>query len=224
MRTASWPELTGPGVASARQATALLAEPAVAERWEDPSSLPAMTVGALAGHLGLMITSLAGWLDAEEPDAATVEVRSVVDSYGRTARLDPTGGLEGKAATAIRTRAAQAAADGPAAVAQRVGAAADRLPGMLAAASPDRLIPGAILTGTALRLGDYLRTRCVELVVHLDDLAVSVGLTVPEPDPGSAAVGVELLVELCRARSGDADVVRALARPNRAGPDVLRAL
>lgn len=74
----------------------------------------------------------------------------------------------------------------------------------------------------ASRLDDYLRTRCVELVVHTDDLAASIGLPTHEPDRAAVAVALDVIFEMCRARAGDAEVLRALARPERGQPDTLR--
>ena len=56
----------------------------------------------------------------------------------------------------------------------------------------------------------------MELVVHADDLACSVGLPTPEfPEEVTAPV-VELLARLAVRRHGVTDVVRALSRAERA--------
>jgi hypothetical protein len=71
---------------------------------------------------------------------------------------------------------------------------------------------------------DYVATRLVEAVVHGDDLAASLG---PEPPPFSdeaTAFVAELLWASLRRRAGDAALLRALARSERAAPGVLRAL
>jgi hypothetical protein len=57
----------------------------------------------------------------------------------------------------------------------------------------------------------------LEVVVHADDLAVSVGIPTPElPDDVFAPVR-DLLVRLSVRRHGQAAVVRALSRRERAG-------
>lgn len=56
------------------------------------------------------------------------------------------------------------------------------------------------------------------------DLALSVGLPPPTPDPRAAAAAICELVALCRGRVGDLVVIRALSRPERSDPDDLRAL
>lgn len=75
----------------------------------------------------------------------------------------------------------------------------------------------------ASRLDGYLRTRCVELVVHTDDLAASIGLPTHEPDRAAVAVALDVIFEMCRARAGDAEVLRHWparkgASPTRSGP------
>ena len=98
------------------------------------------------------------------------------------------------------------------------------LGGLLNTASPERLIPSAVTPDAAAPLTSYLRTRRVEFVVHADDIAASVGLPPPEMDPIASGIAVEALVQMCRERAGDAEVLRALARSERAQPGTLRAL
>ncbi len=70
-------------------------------------------------------------------------------------------------------------------------------------------------TGWALSLDDFLVTRMVELSVHMDDLAVSVGLSAPEL-PGTALDPVvALLTGLAVRRHGQAALLRALTRAER---------
>ena len=78
-------------------------------------------------------------------------------------------------------------------------------------------------TGWALSLGDFLVTRMLELAVHQDDLAVSVGLATPDlPDPAFDPVLV-LLARLAARRHGQAALLRALARAERA-PAAINAI
>jgi hypothetical protein len=78
-------------------------------------------------------------------------------------------------------------------------------------------------TGWALSLGDFLITRILELTVHLDDLAVSVGLPARElPDAVFDPV-LTLLARLAVRRHGQAAVLRALTRTERA-PAAINAI
>ncbi len=63
---------------------------------------------------------------------------------------------------------------------------------------------------------DFLVTRMMEITVHSDDLAVSVGIDPPEL-PGAVLEPVlSLLVGVATLRHGQAAVVRALSRAERA--------
>jgi hypothetical protein len=62
------------------------------------------------------------------------------------------------------------------------------------------------------RLDDYLLTRLVEQVVHLDDLARSLGVE-PWPNaPEAQALVISCGAEIGRRRFGDAAMIRALYR------------
>ena len=80
---------------------------------------------------------------------------------------------------------------------------------------PDRavLIPW---TGWALRRDDFLTGRMMEIVVHGEDVAASVGFTSsPLPDDVLTPV-VALLTRLAVRRHGQGAVVSALSRAERA--------
>jgi hypothetical protein len=72
----------------------------------------------------------------------------------------------------------------------------------------------------AIRLADFLPTRVLELVVHADDLAVSVGVEAPAPSKDTASVAIEVMIAFARTTHGDQEVLRALARRERASPAV----
>ena len=70
--------------------------------------------------------------------------------------------------------------------------------------------------GWSLTTHDFAVTRLMEMVVHADDLAASVGVHTPEfPDDVVAPV-LGLLSGVAVRRHGQAAVVRALSRPQRA--------
>jgi hypothetical protein len=69
--------------------------------------------------------------------------------------------------------------------------------------------------GWALRRDDFLLTRLLEIVVHTDDLAVSVAVPTPEfPDDAFAPVR-DLLVRLAANRHGQSAVISTLTRRER---------
>jgi Mycothiol maleylpyruvate isomerase N-terminal domain len=222
--TAGWTRLTAAVRRAGGDAAGALAWPEVAARWDEPSVLPEMTVGGLASHLAQMLTGLVAWLEAEPPGPGELAVQGLYETYGHSARLDGERGLEGDTARTIRTWAAERAGDGPVATAAAGRTAVDRLAALLDLAEPDRVIPSVVLPGVGMRLDDYLRTRCIEFVVHTLDLAASVGRAAPEPAPEVGDIVVTSLVALCRVRAGDAAVVTALTRRERSDPEALRAL
>jgi hypothetical protein len=66
-----------------------------------------------------------------------------------------------------------------------------------------------------MHLDDYLVTRTIELAVHLDDLAVSIGVDTPSLDPRAIDLVTACLVKIARIRHGDVEVLRAMARRER---------
>ncbi|MEO6627958.1 MAG: maleylpyruvate isomerase N-terminal domain-containing protein [Aquihabitans sp.] len=216
-----WDEVRAGVLAAGESVVALLAEPAVAERWEDPSLLPEMTVGELAAHMSQMLTAAVGWLGGEA-DQTLVE-SSIGAIYG-SARVTTDEGIDGEVATKIRSWARAGAVDGPSKVVARTAKDVAGLGALLPSLCAGRIVPSVTCPGAGMRADDYLRTRCVELLVHADDLASSIGVTPPSPDPRAASAAIHALLAICRERVGDLAVLRALSRPDRADPDALRAL
>jgi uncharacterized protein (TIGR03083 family) len=193
----------------------------VAERWEDDSALEGLTVGALAAHLYAAIRRLEPALAQPEPEAPLV-VAGITEFYGPN-RIDDRSQLDDAFHVAIRAEAAQRAGKGAGALAASFEALVARLRASLSGQTATRLVPVLRIEGGAALLSDYLLTRVVELVVHADDLAASVGMEIdPPPEAASSAFGV--FVDLARARSGDVAVLRAFSRRERADPEVLRVL
>jgi hypothetical protein len=73
-----------------------------------------------------------------------------------------------------------------------------------------------------MMLDDMLVTRMMELAVHSDDLAVSVGIDTPVLPPSAVEVVIDLLSRLAVRRHGPTAVLRALSRAERA-PDTIAA-
>lgn len=218
-----WDRLRSAVLAAADQAADFVARPEVAAAWDQPSALPEMTVGGLAAHLSQMLSAAVGWLGADPADGKSLAAYSLGEIYG-LARMDADEGLDGEVARKIRGWAADGSDVGPGPVLERIRADLVELRALLPAVAPDRLVPSLNRPGAAMRADDYLRTRCVEFLVHVDDLAISVGLPTTEPDSDAAEAAVSALVELCRHQAGDLAVLRALSRPERADPEALRAL
>jgi hypothetical protein len=199
------------------QATAMLARPEVAATWDAPSALAEFSVGGLAGHLFRSLLTVEQYLDRPEPRG---------DGAGSAAAYYHALPMSPDPATApnrsVRAGGDEAAARGPAAVAAEAAAARARLADRLPRESLERRV--LVTNGIVLTLGEYLATRIVELLVHTDDLAVSIGAPTPEPSPEAAGAAIDTLVGLARLRHGDVAVLRALARRERDAAGVLRVL
>lgn len=202
---------------AAEEAVRLLATEQVAGGWENESVLPGMPVGGLAGHLARSVLQVEWFLDGPVTGAEPV---SPVRYY---ARLVGTSVPDSALNVGVRGRSEETAAAGHAAVAEQAREAWERLTQRLDREPADRRVAVLHRQGEEMLLDGYLRTRCVELAVHLDDLALSVGEHPRTPD-AALAVAVDVLVAAARDRHGDQAVLHALARRERDTADALRVL
>ena len=192
--------------------------PEVARRWGEASILDGFTIGGIAGHLYAVLRTFERRCDTQAPP--TTVVVSPAANYS-IARLDRDGDLDDPAFRVVREGGERVAARGNAVVADGFERQLHVLVARLAGERSDRLVvlPDA---STSATLHDYTETRIVELVVHADDLASSVGAQ-PQPPPIDAAtIAIDFLVRSVRHRAGDSATLRALA--GRSDGDVLRAL
>ncbi|TDD72035.1 hypothetical protein E1262_04810 [Jiangella aurantiaca] len=198
---------------AAATALALLGDPAVAARWDEPSALEAFTVSGLAGHLAGQVLAVPDVLATPLPDEPPA---ALLDHYTRSTWID--AGLDAETNVAIRERGDAAAAAGPAALVARTADTLADLRATLSAEPAGRLVH---LTGRwSLTLDDYLTTRLLEIAVHDDDLAVSVGVDTP-PLPDAVLNPVfALLTTLSVRKHGAQAVLRALSRAERAPSDI----
>nr|WP_055504871.1 maleylpyruvate isomerase N-terminal domain-containing protein [Nonomuraea pusilla] len=194
---------------AARSAVALLGDPAMAAAWEKPSALTEFSVGGLAVHLAHQIVRVADALAAE---GARKPV-PLLDHYSRSPWVQ--AGLDHESNVSVRRGGEAAAASGPDALLDRTRALLDELARALPAEPEDRVVH-LPWTGWSLRLDDFLLTRVMELVVHSDDLASSVGVETPALPPSVVDPVVELLARLAVHRHGATAVIRALSRTERA--------
>lgn len=196
----------------------LLQSPEIEARWEEPSALAEFSVRGLAGHLVRATTTVEYYLDqdpapAGEPiDAATYYARAV----GETSDVDS------ELNRAIRDRGEKMAAEGLAALIELQRGSLDRLKDRLDEEPADRKM--RVHQDLVLLVDEYLVTRLVELTVHIDDLAVSVDLPTPDMPAAALDLAFRCLIDVARTRGGDIEVLRALARQERADLSVLRVL
>ncbi|GAB4003284.1 hypothetical protein GCM10029992_44340 [Glycomyces albus] len=204
----------GQYVSAARTAQGLLEAREVADAWASPSALAGFTVGGLAGHIAAQVHSTAAAL---EDDFADKERIGLFEHFGRAAWLR--ADLDDVPNRSIRDGGQEAAALGPEPVLEAYRKALAGIEAVL----PGR--DGAETGGNphwayATSLDDFLITRILEFVVHSDDLACSVGMPMPVFEAAVFDTAAWVLVRLSAARHGQAPLVRALARTERAGADI----
>ena len=184
-----------------------LSNPAVAERWEELSALEGYTVGGLAAHTARSIRTVLICLEGPEPGGALINpAEYFLNGLGDD---DP---VDSDLHRSIRQRAVDVAAAGPAqlmdSASSDLAVLTDRL-----ATTPERTVE--VFGGAAMALSDYLVTRLVEIVVHLDDLAHSIGDDLPPPPGDAIDLTLATLFEIAVARSGANAMMRALSRVER---------
>jgi uncharacterized protein (TIGR03083 family) len=202
-------------LATADLVAPLLRTDELVERWTEPSALADFPVSGLAGHLARAVLNVERYLEA--PPAIDVPTLDAV-TYFLQAGSDVDA--EESINRSIRERGEQEAAAGYADLAARYDRARTNLARRLPLLPPDQ--PILVLGGDVLPLDEYLLTRLIELVVHADDLAVS--LRVPTPDIGDDAADLVIttLSRISRGRYGTLPVLRALSRRER-GPSHVAA-
>ncbi|NUR85753.1 MAG: hypothetical protein HOY71_16880 [Nonomuraea sp.] len=195
---------------AASSAVALLRDPLVAAAWGKPSALTEFSVAGLAGHLAHQLVRVDNVLADGTLDGEPIPL---IEHYARSAWVQ--AGLDHESNVGIRQGGEAAAKDGPAALAagteERLAAQRSGLPAQPA----DRVVHVAS-SGWSLRLDDFLLTRLLELVVHSDDLAASVGLETPELPASVLDPVIDLLARLAVHRHGPTAVIRTLSRAERA--------
>lgn len=203
--------LTAAGIAAD-----LVRRPEVGAQWGAESACAGMTVGGLAHHLVSQVATTVALLGAPPSGQAPIPL---LEHYVRAAWVGAPHDAEVN--VGIRAGSDAEAAAGPDALAAQVDDLLARLPAVLDAREQHDvvLIPWQ---GWSLTDHDWLVTREMEIVVHSDDLAASIG--VPPPDfPDDVLIPVlDLLTRVAVRRHGQAALVRALSRPQRA-PDSVSA-
>jgi hypothetical protein len=204
-------------LALARSGAALIRSPEVTAAWGEPSALPEFSVGGLAGHLAYQILGVRETLAAPEPEEPLI---TLLEHYSRVDWVD--AGLDDEINVSIRDGGEALAHEGPEALVACVDSAIAHLVGALPPAELDRPTRIRFWGPWSLRLEDFLIARMMELAVHSDDLAVSVGIPTPELPQSAVDTVVDLLSRLSVRRHGQTAVLRALSRAERA-PSVIAA-
>jgi Mycothiol maleylpyruvate isomerase N-terminal domain len=199
---------------TSRASHQLLESGEVARHWQDPSALKQWAVSGLAGHLARAALAVETYLDAPEPDEKLV---SPATYY--TVAVEGDDDLNSELHRGIRARGDETAAAGHDDLIEKHDACIQRLVLRLPQESDDRKV--RVWKDMALVLDDYLITRILEMVVHIDDLAVSVNVEPPAIPQRATDLTIATLIDIARLKHGDQAVVRALTRRER---DTINAL
>ena len=175
-----------------------------------------MTVAALAGHL-----LHSGILMVDEAFAITeVPVGKPITA----ARLLSWTPLEGESPVhdGVRAFAESQAIKGRDELVERARASLKRGEAAVADASPNMALAFPWTPSLSMTLVEFLRTRILELVVHGDDLAHSVGVEQLPFERDAIDLACHLGVDINLERYGSAAVLRSLFRRDRNSLDALR--
>jgi hypothetical protein len=192
-------------------AAGLIGSETVGARWAEPSALAGMTVGALCAHLVRAAGSVLAYLDRTDPGAEPPDALLTPVTYFHAA-------LDSPIHERIKEVSADEAAVGSAEVARHCADVAAALRSRLAEEPTGRRV--AALGGRMLSLDDFCRTRLIEVLLHLDDVAASVGLPIPDTSPEGRTIVIDTLIGIARRQHGDWAVLHALARGERVEVDV----
>ena len=194
-------------------ALGLLESPEVAAGWGSASACEGFTVGGLAAHLAWQVES-ARWAVESERPAAGAEVTPLTEHYARALWVG--ADLDAPVNTGIRDTGEKRAAPGAVEVARSARAAREVLAGVFGSLSPQEVVAVPWIEGRAMTAEDVLATRVLELLIHTDDLAVSVGVATPAASDAAYARVIGILTGVSVRRFGALAVLRGLSRAERA--------
>jgi len=202
-------------LAAAHAAVGLIGSDEAAARWEEPSALKGFTIGGLAAHLGSQVNSARRALTSPRPEPGAV-VTPLIDHYAKATWIGVP--LDAPVNMEILALGEERAKTGAAEQARATRAALEEAAAVLASEGFDEstVISMPWVEGRAMTAGDVLITRLMELLVHGDDLAVSLGVVTPAYPASAFETVTDLLVRISATRNGALPVLRALSRAERA--------
>lgn len=194
-------------LSAARFAGESIRDSAVGAAWEKPSALQRMTVGDVAGHLFLVVRRVGKRLD----DSSDVDETSVPQIKMTYPRVDRPEDLDLDVHEQVRHDARHVAQWGWPELGQAYADRLAKLEGRLAAAIPNSIAFG----DRRMDSGEYLASRIVEVLVHVDDLAVSTGAAFSSPPEDAIEAALTHLLGTARRVHGDLVLLRAFTRRER---------
>lgn len=214
-------DVTGAFFRAADHFVELLDDSETAKRWEESSALEDLSIGGLVAHVMQGLVWLERLLEAPAPTGVPV---IGIGEYIAGFKIATDADLHSEIHRYVRKMAEHGASRPFGDTRRRIGDVLARLASKLAGEAADRLLDMRPTFPAAMRLADRVRLEIIEFVVHGDDLAASIGREDVEPPAEAVTIALNTLLEAPRHRHGDRAVVRALARRERAAPDVFPAL
>lgn len=200
-------------LAAVDQVTDLVGSAEVADAWQQESVLPGLTVGGLARHLVSQAECAVEFLITPGPPDAPL--LTLVGHYDRVDWWHaPVDAVEN---TSIRDEFNQMGSAGHADSVEVLARSRQQLGSAIEAAGPATYVPWQ---DCAVPTDDFLVVRLMEIVVHADDLACSVGVATPAFDAEVLEPVLALLAALAARRRGQDAVLRALSRHERSAGSV----
>lgn len=199
--------------ATVDQLTDLVGAAEVTEAWDRESALRGMTVGGLARHLVSQPECAVAFLTT--PGPPDPQVLTLVGHYERVDWL--LAPIDAPENTSIRDDFNQMGSSGPTESVEVLAQSREQLRAAIDAAGPTTYVPWV---DCALPTDDFLVVRLMEIVVHADDLACSVGLATPAFSPEALEPVLALLAALAARRRGQDAVLRTLSRHERSAGSV----
>jgi hypothetical protein len=188
----------------------LVSAPEVAEAWGAEAALPGMTIGGVTRHLVSQPETAVEFLRIQPPPPHAPVV-SLAELYERTDWF--AAAVDAEENTSIRDDFNELAAGGQENSLAVLEQALTDLPDALAAAGDTTYVPWQ---DSCLATDDFIVVRLMEIVVHADDLAASIGRPTPAFDDDVLHPALALLAMLGARRHGQDAAVRALSREERA--------
>ena len=200
-------------LAAVDQVTDLVRSAEVADAWQQESVLPGLTVGGLARHLVSQAECAVEFLITPGPPGA--QLLTLVGHYDRVDWWHaPVDAVEN---TSIRDEFNQMGSAGHADSVEVLARSRQQLGSAIEAAGPATYVPWQ---DCAVPTDDFLVVRLMEIVVHADDLACSVGVATPAFGAEVLEPVLALLAALAARRRGQDAVLRALSRHERSAGSV----
>jgi uncharacterized protein (TIGR03083 family) len=193
----------------------IVARPEVGKAWEQPSALGGLSVGDIVGHVNAAIGWLGPLLDAPPQPDLRPTPRDDLLHFVHGLKIGPDGADRAPIHDLVAEQCRRASRHGWESNRDKFLGLAERLTARLEGESASRLLDLRPTVPVVVRLGDWLSTRVMELVVHGDDLAASVGIEAPLPE-SAATVTIGVMLDIARAVHSDLVVLRALSRRERA--------